>query len=150
MLRYKITKVMQFIRCMDSVCTYLHFSQQDFRVSQAQTEFVCSQRYLILNTILTTKGKEAPTSFALEDTGIYFHFLFMFFLRTVSWRNPVNNLVSFSVTAFAVILSKGTQASAVVGATTVLTNTNFSTDNLSAKLLLQINLLLKSPFDFRD
>lgn len=45
----------------------------------------------------------------------------------------MNNLVSFSFTVFAVILSKGTQASAGVGGATVLTNTNFSTDNLSAK-----------------
>lgn len=68
----------------------------------------------------------------------------------MSWRNPVGNLVFFSVTAFAVILSKGTQASAVVGGATVLTNTDFSIDNLSAKWLLQINLLLDLPIDFRD
>lgn len=61
----------------------------------------------------------------------------------------MNNLVFFFVSAFAVILPKGTQASAVVGATSALTNTNFSTDNLSAKLLLQINLLLNLPIDFR-
>lgn len=45
----------------------------------------------------------------------------------------MNNLVVLCVTAFAIVLSKGTQASAVVGGATVLTNTNFSTDNLSAK-----------------
>lgn len=68
----------------------------------------------------------------------------------MSWRNPVNILFSFSVTAFAAILSKGTQASAVVGAPILLTNTNLSTDNLPAKWLLQINLLLPLPSDFRD
>lgn len=98
-------------------------------VSQAWAGFVCSWRYLTFDYNLDQKRKRTyhishlRRYWYLFPLFIYggfvslflfcswcwvvlvFFWRFFFILRTVFWRNPMNNLFSFSVTAVVVILS---------------------------------------------